>query len=322
MSSITQHRDASGAPPQLADTFPYGWRDIETVHPDGTSESVRIPLTLEDALHPQLGDVMPETPLHVRIRTYLYQVFCARTRHIAGVLVLSDVLVFWDIPGLKQHSPDIGVVFDVRDPDAERSSFNVAEEGTRPRVIIELVSPSTRRNDIDKKVVQYHQAGVAYYIILDRARDGDPWVLRGYEYAAGGYVEMAKDPRGRLWLKDLGCWLGTNGQQVICYDGVTDAPIGDYLQLASDLQAADERIATEQAQAAEARTQAAEARTQAAEARTQAAEAQARAEAERVAAAAERARADAETEARRASEARNRELEAEIARLRAQPPSP
>ncbi len=314
MSSITQHRDTPVALPQVVQLFPYGWRDIETVHPDGTSESVRIPLTLEDALHPQLGDVMPETPLHVRIRAYLYYVCRARTRHLAGVLVLSDVLVFWDIPDLKQHSPDIGVVFDVRDPDADRSSFNVAEEGTRPRVIIEIVSPSTRRNDIDKKVVQYHQAGVAYYIILDRAREGDPWVLRGYEHAAGGYVEMAKDARGRLWLEDLGCWLGADGQQVICYDGVTDAPIGDYLQIADDLQAAGDRIAAEQARAAEAQAQAAEAQTQAAEA-------QARAEGERLRGCRTRPGGRRDGSAVRERSA-NRELEAEIARLRAQPPPP
>ena len=197
MSSVTQRPGSPDPPNAPVEVFPYGWRYVPKKLPDGTTDLVRIPLTLEDVLHPQYGDVMPESTLHARVRNYLGDVCHARTDGDPTALVISDVLIYWDDPTLNQHSPDIGVIFGVRNRDAPRKSFRVAQEQTRPRVIIEIVSPDTRSNDVDNKLVAYHQARVPYYIILDRAREDDPWQLRGYRYAPGQYEEMTKDEHGR-----------------------------------------------------------------------------------------------------------------------------
>ena len=132
-----------------------------------------------------------------------------------------------------------------------------------------------------------------YYIIVDREEEDGPWHLLGYQRAPRRYLPMPKDERGRLWLDDLGLWLGIKGDKVVCYDGQTDEEIGDYTEVSERL-----KEETARAQVAEA---------------SLAAEAEARRAAE-----AQRA---AEAEARQAAEQRTKELEAELARLKNQPQS-
>jgi hypothetical protein len=42
-------------PPGGPDPFHYGGRDVHIIRPDGTEELDRVPLTLEDVLHPEVG---------------------------------------------------------------------------------------------------------------------------------------------------------------------------------------------------------------------------------------------------------------------------
>lgn len=294
MNSVTQHPGGTDPPAPPAEDFPYGWRYVERTRPDGRTEVIEVPLTLEDALHPELGDVMPESTYHSLTRAYLMSVFIACTYdREPTALVVSDTLIYWDIAGLRQHSPDVGLIFGVRNRDADRTSFNVAREGARPRLLVEIVSKNTRENDVATKVEHYQRARVPCYVILDRPTERDPWRVVGYQYTPDGYVSMPTDERGRLWLADVGVWLGIEDNQIVCYDGRTDAVIGDYHAITQQLATAE--------QSAEAEA--------------------ARADAEAARAEAEAARADAEAQARQTAEARLRELEAELARLRGQPPA-
>ena len=123
MSSVTQQHGAGESPQAPPEMYPYGWRETFARRPDGSPDTILIPLTLEDALHPQLGDFMAESTLHVLIRSYLLEVCQARTYHNPTALVLSDVLIYWDLADIKQHGPDIAVIFGVRNRDADRTSF-------------------------------------------------------------------------------------------------------------------------------------------------------------------------------------------------------
>jgi hypothetical protein len=124
---------------------------------------------------------------------------------------------------------------------------------------------------------------------------------------------MPKDDRGRLWLESIGIWLATDGQKVICYDGETDEPIGDYRQTRQQF-----LEARREAEVERVRTEAAQGRAEAERVRAEAE--RMRAEAAQASAEAEKARADAEAQARQADAVRLRELEAELARLRGQTP--
>ena len=241
-----------------ANLFPYGWRYVPKQRPDGGVEFDQVPLTLEDVLHPQLGDVIPRNTPHDRDWTYLGEVLRGQVADDPTALVASDLIIVWDVPGLRHHSPDLGVIFGVRDPHAERGSFDVAEEGVRPSLLIEIVSPSYRVNDVETKVDHYHRAGVPWYVIVDREDMDDPVRLIGYRAEADGYVPLPLDTQGRLWLEPVGVWLGTQGNRVICYSE-TGEEIGDYVQVTKNLAEAEARAAEAEKRAREAEARAAEA---------------------------------------------------------------
>jgi colicin import membrane protein len=285
------------------DPFRYGWRFVLRPTPDNPHHLEQVPLTLEDVLHPEVGDFIVHNDRHETDRIYLTEVLRARLESSGVAIVLTDVRIAWDIPGLRAHGPDVMVIPGI----AERqnwSTFEVAAEGARPALIIEITSPETRENDLERKVEHYAQAGVAQYVIIDdmggRSRERRLRLL-DYRLADGHYVAHPMDADGRVHLVIAGLWLGIEGDHVVCYDAQGMA-ISDYVTVVR--QAAE---AAERARRAEARAQ-----REAERARQEAA---ARAEAE------ERARQEAErtrqeAAARAEAEARLRALEAELRRLR------
>ena len=271
-----------------ADPFQYGWRYVRHDLPDGNYTVDQVPLTLEDVLHPEEGDQVPQSTAHQRRCRYLCDVLEARLAHDASAVVLHDVRIKWDVPELRPHGPDIMVIFGVREAK-NWSTFDVAAEGTRPVLIIEVTSPETRAIDLVTKLDQYDLAGVAYYVIVDAVERRGRQVVRllGYRQTETAYTAVALDERGWLWLEPVQLWLGVVDNEVYCFDehGVQ---IGHYAEVVQALSEAELR--------ADAATQALS-------------EAELRAEA--VGQALSEAELRAET-----AEARVRDLEAELRRLR------
>jgi colicin import membrane protein len=299
----------STVPKRSKASFRYGYREVREKLPDGRSRWKRVPLTLEDVLHPQFGDVHMLGDPHSEDCTYLRSVHKARYADDPSVAVFSDCGIFWDIPGLKHHSPDFAVIFGVK-RQKDWKTFRVREEGVRPSLIIEVSSPNTRVLDVKTKVKQYAQAKVPYYVIADMHEEEGKRRLKLIAYRLKGstYEPVALDERGRAWLEPVGLWLGvkinpeTGGDRVVLIDPITNQEIGDYT--AVDRARIEAQGQARRAQGQVRRAQA-QARTQTQRAET---EAQARAEAE--------ARARAEAQARATAEARALELEAELERLR------
>jgi len=325
------------APLPEDDPFRYGWRYVRRPTPDDPDHLEQVPLTIEDVLHPEVGDFIVHSDRHETDRMYLTAVLRARLEPHGQAIVLSDVRVAWDVPDLRPHGPDVMVIPGLRER-RDWSTFDVAEEGVRPALIIEITSPETRENDVVRKVVHYARAGVAQYVIVDNlGRRGERQLrLLDYRLVGDTYRLQPPDARGWVYLEVAGLWLGVEGDHVVCYtdDGTA---FGDYATVVQ--QAADEAAARAEA---EARARAAEAQAQreaaaraeaealarvaAEQARREAAaraeaeeqarrEAEARAAAEALARAAE-AQAQREAAARAELEARLRELEAELQRLR------
>jgi colicin import membrane protein len=292
------------------DPFRYGWRFVLRPTPDNPHHLEQVPLTLEDVLHPEVGDFIVHNDRHETDRIYLTEVLRARLESSGVAIVLTDVRIAWDIPGLRAHGSDVMVIPGI----AERqnwSTFDVAVEGVRPALIIEITSLETCENDLERKVEHYAQAGVAQYVIIDdmggRNRERRLRLL-DHRLADGRYVAHPMGADGRVHLVIAGLWLGIEGDHVVCYDAQGMA-IGDYVTVVR--QAAE---AAERARRAEARAQReAERARQEAAARAEAEE-RARQEATTRAEAEERARQEAT--ARAEAEARLRALEAELRRLR------
>jgi Uma2 family endonuclease len=233
------------------DPYLYGWRYVRRELPDGGVAYDQVPLTLEDVLHPQEGDQVTHSKAHQRICKYLTNVFEARLSADPTAVVLDDVRVAWDVPDLKPHGPDIAVIFGVR-KQQNWSTFDVAKEGVRPTLIIEVTSPETRGIDRSEKLDEYEQAGVPFYVIIDSSSIKGRKHLRlvGYHRTPNGYDLLASDKRGWLWLEPVGVWIGVRDDQIECYDESGNL-IDDYTQL--DLARAE----------AEARAETAEARAKA-----------------------------------------------------------
>src|SRR4051794_12609971 len=234
---------------QPEDPFRYGWRYVRRVRHDGVPEYEQVPLTLEDILHPQEGGFSAHSQDHGRRNYYLLDVFDTQLAHDPTAIVLHDVRVSWDIPGLGAHGPDIAVIFGVRERK-NWSTFDVAREGVRPTLIAEVTSPETAAIDRSNKLEEYNLARVPLYVIINTLTSGgrSQLLLRGYVQGPSGYQVLAPNERGWLWLAPVRVWLGIADNEIVCYNEAGQ-PLGDYRARTATLNTEIAARATEEAEA-------------------------------------------------------------------------
>jgi colicin import membrane protein len=275
--------------PPLQETPFYGRRYLRRRDADGRETLEEVPLTLEDLLYPQIGDKTPKCPQHQMECSYLANVFRSRFAGDFSVAVLSDCLIDWGIPSQRNHKPDLAVFRNLRVPlDPQLEPFRLIPSGGRVVLVIEVVSPDCRDNDVVRKPEDYHRLDIPLYVLIDQQRERGPRQLHGYRWTPAGYEELPLDAGGRLFVEPVGLLLALEDGWIACYDARSEMRIGDYQEISQALQEeASARRAAEQYAAAQ----------------------QARADAEQIRADAEHARAET-------FEQRLRELEAELRRLR------
>lgn len=230
------------------DPYRYGWRYRHYQHADGTLAFEQVPLTVEDLLHPQEGDQATHSSAHQRRRRYLVDVLESQLRHDPSAVVLEEVRIAWDTPDLGAHGPDVAVIFGVREPQTNWSTFSVAVEGVRPTIVFEITSLETATIDRSVKLEEYELAGVPLYIIVDGvSRRQNPAVrLQGFALTPTGYEMLRPDERGWLWLEPVRIWLAVAEDEVVCHDE-SGQPLGDYCALAATLAAERAALANERA---------------------------------------------------------------------------
>jgi colicin import membrane protein len=227
--------------------FFYGWRDVERTDERGRLIVDMVPLTEDDVLHPQLGDHVSQNEPHNLDVMYIQGACQVQLANQPNTVVLGDHQVIWDTRGIKPHGPDVAVVIGAS--PGQRSSFDVAREGVRPELIIEVTSPATRNTDLNTKPRQYWRCQVPYYVIVDelpRRRQRQLRIL-GYERGKRGYRRMPLDSQGRLWLPTVQMWLGQENGRVVCYNQ-QGQPIPDRLQAEQARLQAEQRAAQAEAE--------------------------------------------------------------------------
>ncbi len=198
------------------DPYKYGWRYVKHTGKDGKIFFEQVPLTPYDILHPQEEDFQMHNLAHESIIRYISNACERQLVADPSAVILTDVRVAWKRADLKAHGPDIAVIFGVK-TKKNWSTFDEAEEGTRPSLIIEVTSPDTRNIDLKTKVKHYAMAGVDYYVIID-CHKKKPHLL-GYELTAAGYVPLKANEQGWLWLEPVKIWLALVAEdEVECYD--------------------------------------------------------------------------------------------------------
>ncbi len=134
------------------------------------------------------------------------------------VFVASDLNLYYDPNHPQWHKrPDWFVVAGVPrlyDHKELRLSYVIWQEGVRPLVVVELLSPSTRNEDLGntqaqpnspptKWQVYEHILGVPYYILFDRYTDE----LKAFQLVGSQYEELVlAEPK--VWVPELKLGLG------------------------------------------------------------------------------------------------------------------
>jgi Uma2 family endonuclease len=234
VNSIPSEPGASAMQPNAApvgsDASPHGWREVPVRYPDGTLGYREEPLAPDAFLDPQEGDHFIQGTEH----GFCVNDLVARLRHHfrndPTRAVYSEVKINWGITGLKEPAPDIAVIPDIRDRDRPRNSFRVPSEGTRPSLIIEVVSPY-QDGDETQKVEIYRRAGIAEYLIV---KTFEPvgvvgYSIQGYRLIGGGYRPLRPDARGLLRSRTTGLDFGTapGHRGVVIVDVASGEPLLD-----------------------------------------------------------------------------------------------
>lgn len=215
--------------------------------PDGHLELVEMPLTPELFLDPQLEDKMVQGPRHSEVTTSLVVLLRSYLQSKRDdVLVLSDVKHYL-IPGFPSPAPDVSVIYGIRWSHDEEwpESFDVAREGVRPSLVIEVVSPKDariRRTDKKDKVQLYQQAGIPEYLIVDppRRKTGFRFQWTGYRLDSWGrYRSIEPDADGALLSETTGVRFNVSprGDLIIALDPVTGKELQELIS--------DERVQRE-----------------------------------------------------------------------------
>jgi Uma2 family endonuclease len=204
---------------------------------------VQVPLTRDDFLNPQEGDVMPQRTFHEETTSALRDMLRLRYAAEPGTAVFHDLIMRWGIPGLSEPSPDIAVVPNVRERERDRGSFWVQKEGTKPVLVIEVVSPFYRQEDLVDKVDIYERAGVQEYAIVEQREQRGQMVetVTGYRLANGRYRPILLDDEGWMLLRTVGLFITLREGRVL----LKDAETGERLRNAEELEAARSALEAE-----------------------------------------------------------------------------
>jgi Uma2 family endonuclease len=216
------------------------WNASESVilrwveRPDGEMELLELPLTPELFLDPQLEDKMIQGQRHDLTGREITNLLEDFFRPQPDVLVVHDMKHLFG-PGHPAPGPDVSVIRGVRVHDADRQSFDVAEEGVLPCLVIEVVSPMSariRRTDLETKVRAYERIGIFEYLIVDSRRwgAGRGYSLLGYRLDAGGrYQPIEANPEGRMLSEATGVWfqVSPERQRILLFEAATGRRLMD-----------------------------------------------------------------------------------------------
>lgn len=214
------------------------------------------------------SDGKPLAENDVQARAILYAFGALRVRYNdrrRDVYVSADLLVYYEEGNPRVSvAPDVFVVFGVE--DHTRASYKVWEEGKGPDFVLEVASPNTWREDVERKPGIYAGLGVREYFLFDPTGEHFTPRLQGYRLVDGAYGRLPAvesiDRTLTLPSEVLGLELRAKGEEMRFHDSET----GETL-LSHDEEHTARCAAEVRADTAEVRADAAEARVAELEAR-------------------------------------------------------
>lgn len=169
----------------------------------------------EEAAWPQVPKLEPhhfmtepmESERHLLAMLLLYELVCKALSGRGDIFVGADLAVYFSDLQVKNkdfRAPDLFVALGV---DAhERDGWVVWREGGKyPELVVELMSPSTRKTDLGVKRQIY---GAIWQVREYVAFDLDSHELFVFHRGQGGLEPAPADDSGRVWSDVLGAAFG------------------------------------------------------------------------------------------------------------------
>jgi hypothetical protein len=183
---------------------------------------------------------LPNSTFHDSIAGEAKDMLSRRYAANPNVGVFRDLLIEWDIPELRDHCPDTFVAFGIQNKGQNREKFIVVREAARPRFILEVVSPRYRKTDRETKVMQYAQAGVEEYVIVDRRTYRKQTVdeVLGYRLVGCAYQPVSPDDEGRILCQTVGLWMSLQDGHLV----LEDVQTGERLKTSEELAAENQEL--------------------------------------------------------------------------------
>jgi len=148
-----------------------------------------------------------ETNWHRIQINLLIDIITQRWRHVRNFFAGGNMFIYYSMQQVRNRDykgPDFFLVKEV--DGRNRAAWVLWEEDARfPDLIVELMSPSTAREDLTTKKTLYERTfrTPEYY-----AYDPNSLTLRGWRLQNRQYVDLLPNPDGCLWSAELGGWLG------------------------------------------------------------------------------------------------------------------
>ena len=186
------------------------------------------------------AEEMPETSVHMRLRTALFLIL---ERELRGrAFVGSDQFVYWDPTDPKAClAPD--VLVRLGGPLELLPSFKIWLHGA-PHLAIEVVSPiDARDRNLRIRLERYRRAAIGEVVLFDPDDAAEP--LRLWDFFEGDLVERDRSDPAAFRCDALGAY----------WKITTDATLGPMLRLARDPEGTDLWLTPEEAEHAAKETE-------------------------------------------------------------------
>jgi len=149
------------------------------------------------------------------------------------VYVSADLLIYYKEGNPRVSvAPDVFVVFGVE--DRMRGNYKVWEEGKGPDFVLEVASPNTWREDVERKPGIYAGLGVREYFLFDPMGEHFTPRLQGYRLVEGRYERLRAvesiDRTLTLSSEVLGLELRAKGEEMRFHDPATDETLLSYVE--------------------------------------------------------------------------------------------
>ena len=181
------------------------------------------------------SDGKPLAENDAQLHAILYAVGALRVRYgdRPDVYVSGDLLVYYEEGNPRVSvAPDAFVVFGVE--DHMRMSYKVWEEGKGPDFVLEVASPSTWREDVERKPGIYAGLGVREYFLFDPTGEHLSPRLQGYRLVDGAYEHLPSvesiDRTLAMSSEVLGLELRTKSEELRFHDPVTGETLLSYAE--------------------------------------------------------------------------------------------